>query len=128
MSYDLNNLHAMGGVQAASIRFATSSDVAGLSFIPATANIQHIIHQVFFTASSWTQVQLGRSTGAASSYWVGYAGQTQLSESTRIVIDAGASCVADIGSIAVTTGSGVLRAWFTSHPAPTTGSAGIGNL
>jgi hypothetical protein len=113
MSYDLDQLHQKYGVQVASVQFATITDLAGLTLVPAVAGGQNVIHQVLYISSSWSRVQLARATGAGSAYWVGYAGQTALYEPTRIVGDSGASIICENASIGITSGSGVVRVWFT---------------
>ena len=113
MSYDLDALHQKYGLQVASLRFATITDLAGATLIAAASGAQAVIHQVVYISSSWSQVQIARATGAASAYWVGYAGQTAIYEPTRIVCDSSANIVGENASIAVTSGSGVLRVYFT---------------
>lgn len=128
MSYDLDSLHMKYGIQIYSVSFATTSDVAGTTAIPGVAGQQAIIHQVAFMASAWSSARLERATGAASSYWNGYAGQTQIMEGTRVACDSGASVFADVQGAGASCGLGVLKVWFTYQVAKTTGGAGIGNL
>jgi hypothetical protein len=113
MSYDMESLHAKGAVAIASVKFATSSDIAGLTLIAAAAGAAPVIHQISFAASSWANIQFGRATAAASSYWNAYAGQTPITEPTRIICDASANVYADLASVAVVTGNGFIRAWYT---------------
>lgn len=128
MSYDLDALHAKYGVQIYSVAFATTSDVAGTTVIPGVAGQMGVIHQVSFMASVWSSARLERATGAASSYWNTFAGQTQVIEPTRIMCDAGASVFADVQGAGATCGNGVLKVWYTYQVAKTTGGAGVGNL
>lgn len=114
MSYDLDSLSAKyGGMQIFSVVFATVSDVAGTTVIPGVAGQVAVVHQVTLTASTWCKAVLERATGAASSYWNGFAGQAQFFEGTRFVTDTGASVFAELASVAALTGNGLLRGYFT---------------
>lgn len=113
MSYDLDALHQKYGIQVASVKFATVSDLAGTTIIPGVANQCGVIHQIVFAASSWAKMSLGLSTAAGTTVWTGYAGQTCEPEPTRILCDSGASVFAFLASIAVTPGSGFFHAYFS---------------
>lgn len=128
MSYDLDQLHQKYGLNFASVRFATQSDMVGVTLIPAVAGAEAVVHQIAFAASAWAQVQLDRATGAASAYWTGFAGQTQLVEGVRIVGDASAAIFADLASVSAVTGSGFLHVWYCYQRATNSGGASIGNL
>lgn len=128
MSYDLDSLHMKYGIQIYSVAFATTSDVAGTTVIPGVAGQMAVIHQVAFMASAWSSARLERATGAASSYWNGFAGQTQIIEGTRVQTDSGASVFADVTGAGASCGLGVLKVWYTYQVAKTSGGAGIGNL
>ena len=117
MSYDLDQLAQKYSLQVASIRFATASNLGGTTIIASPgANAAIIIHGVWFQASAWTQVAVEKAT-AGSTYWTGYAGQAPVYEGTRIVCDAGASIAVEANTIGGSSGSGVLRLWFSVQQA-----------
>lgn len=113
MSYDLDALHQKYGVQVASLRFATVSDAAGTTVIPGVAGQAGIIHQVVFGASAWANLSLGYSTAAGTMVYNAFAGQTMLTEGTRVPADSGASVFAFLASVGVVSGSGFYRVYYT---------------
>ena len=113
MSYDLDCLHQKYGLQLASVKFATVSDLAGTTIIPGVAGQMGVIHQVTWAASSWAQMSMGPATALGTTNWIGYSGQATEPELTRIPCDSGASIFAFLSSVAVTTGSGFLHVYFT---------------
>lgn len=112
MSYDLETLASRYSLQIGSIRFSTSTDLAGTAVIPATTGASPVIHAVVLQASAYFPVQLEKASGAASAYWIGFGNQTALSEQTRIVCDSGTAVFAEATA---GIGSGVLRVYYSLY-------------